>query len=55
MERNTGVFYSTSEQHKTVGVTRLARDIQDVEKIMKCMHNISLASITVVSTTALVF
>ena len=34
MEENLDVFYTSSEQHKSIGKTRLKRDIKDTEKII---------------------
>ena len=41
MEDNTGVLYSTSEQHKTLRASRRMRDTEDTEKISKRLNDMS--------------
>ena len=41
MEDNIGILHSTSEQHKSIGKTRLKRDIEDTGKIMDRLQNVS--------------
>ena len=41
MEDNIGILHSASEQHKSIGKTRLKRDIEDTGKIMDRLQNVS--------------
>lgn len=41
MEESTGILYATSEQHKTLGTSRLMRDIKDTDIIIRRFQDIS--------------